>query len=286
MSFLETPRFPSTISFGSKGGPGYSTDVVVMGSGHEQRNANWEYPRHEFDAALGVRSITHMEELISFFHAVIGREHEFRYKDWADYKSCGVLETPADDDMVIGSGDGAEVDFQLKKIYTQGALSQTRLIAKPVSGTTIIAISAISDLRWSIDTTTGIVTFGSDLNYTITNAVSSGANTVFTVASNALDVGDSVWLDSFTGDWAGLNDLRYTVTAETGTTFTIAFDTSGFAAYSSNAGETHTIPQSGEEVTAGYEFDVPSRFDTDRLSARLDDYRVGSAQTPIIEIKT
>lgn len=285
MSFLETPRFPISISYGSQGGPGYSTDVVELGSGKEQRNRNWEYPRHDYDASYGIRRLNDMEDVIGFFHVMVGRAHEFRYKDWADYKSSGVLDAVSSTDMVIGTGDGLETEFQLVKVYTKGALSQTRRIKKPVADSTVIAIETIPDLRWSVDTTTGLVTFSSDLNYTITNAVSSGSNTVFTVAANALAVGDSVWLDNFTGDWAGLNDARYAITAQSGTTFTIAFDSSGYAAYSSNAGATHTIPQTGEDVTAGYEFDVPCRFDTDKLSVNLAFYKAGTARVPIIEIK-
>ena len=40
MSFAEV-RFPDDISYGSSGGPEYSTDIVETQSGHEQRNANW-----------------------------------------------------------------------------------------------------------------------------------------------------------------------------------------------------------------------------------------------------
>ena len=39
-------------------------------------------------------------------------------------------------------------------------------------------------------------------------------------------------------------------------------------------------------ITADFEFDVPVRFDTDRLSARLDDYGVNSwNDIPLIEVK-
>ena len=40
MAFIET-RFPADISFGSAGGPEYSTDIVVTQGGYEQRNINW-----------------------------------------------------------------------------------------------------------------------------------------------------------------------------------------------------------------------------------------------------
>ena len=46
------------------------------------------------------------------------------------------------------------------------------------------------------------------------------------------------------------------------------------------------IPTAGQAVTAGFEFDVPVRFDTDRLSINIDDYNAGAAQVPLIELKS
>ncbi len=45
-------------------------------------------------------------------------------------------------------------------------------------------------------------------------------------------------------------------------------------------------PASGAEVTAGFEFDVPARFDTDYMPTNLDIERTGSIESiPIIEIR-
>ena len=45
-------------------------------------------------------------------------------------------------------------------------------------------------------------------------------------------------------------------------------------------------PNEGVEVTAGFEFDVPVRFDTDRLDITLDIERKGSiASIPLVEIR-
>lgn len=47
-----------------------------------------------------------------------------------------------------------------------------------------------------------------------------------------------------------------------------------------------TAPVSGVEVKADFEFDVPVRFDTDRLAATLDSYAVRSWQDiPLVEIR-
>jgi len=50
--------------------------------------------------------------------------------------------------------------------------------------------------------------------------------------------------------------------------------------------EPGTIPGPGAGVTAGFEFDVPVRFDTDRLEISLDGFRHGSIPSiPVMEIK-
>jgi uncharacterized protein (TIGR02217 family) len=41
----------------------------------------------------------------------------------------------------------------------------------------------------------------------------------------------------------------------------------------------------GVVIKAGFEFDVPVRFNTDTLSVNMEDYKVGAAQCPLIELK-
>jgi len=81
VAFLESPRFPTNISFSSRGGPEYEVSVVVVNSGFEQRNLEQDEPLHIFDVSYGVKSEADLYSLLEFFHAVQGMTHEFRYKD-------------------------------------------------------------------------------------------------------------------------------------------------------------------------------------------------------------
>lgn len=46
-----------------------------------------------------------------------------------------------------------------------------------------------------------------------------------------------------------------------------------------------SIPGAGDEVTAGYEFDVPVRFDTERISVSLTAFKAGQIPSiPLIEV--
>ena len=146
----ESLRFPDDICYGSTGGPGYNTDVVTVQSGYETRNINWTEARHTYNVAFGIRDKTYLDELVKFFHACKGKAYGFRYKDWNDY--IGTNEK-------IGIGDDTTTQFQLVKNYTYG-FQTVRTINKPVVGTTKIYIDTVEQTTgWTIDTTTGIITF-------------------------------------------------------------------------------------------------------------------------------
>lgn len=197
MTFHEI-RFPTDISYGSSGGPEFSTDIIITHSGHEQRNINWSEARAKFNVAHGVKTQTQLSELIAFFRARKGKAHGFRFKDWSDYQASGEL---------IGTGNGDLTQFQLKKAYVSD-VSVSRDIKKIVAGTVKIYFGAVEQLSgWSVNVNSGVVTFT-------------------------------------------------------------------------------TAPTSGAQIKADFEFDVPVRFDTDRLSARLDDYGVNSwSDIPLVEVR-
>lgn len=47
-----------------------------------------------------------------------------------------------------------------------------------------------------------------------------------------------------------------------------------------------TAPEDGAEITAGYEFDVPVRFDTDRIHTSVASFQAGEApNVPVVEVR-
>ncbi|HUJ04050.1 MAG TPA: DUF2460 domain-containing protein [Rhizomicrobium sp.] len=159
MSFHEI-RFPTAISFHSSGGPARKTEIVTLGSGFEERNAVWANSRRRYDVGYGVKTLDDVHTVIAFFEARLARLYGFRLKDFSDYKSCSPNADITPLDQAIGTGDGAAATFQLAKTYTSGSASWQRLVKKPVSATTRIAFNGTEQLSgFSVDTTTGIVTF-------------------------------------------------------------------------------------------------------------------------------
>lgn len=149
-------RFPENISYGSSGGPGFSTTVFTSASGGEQRTGLWEQSRAKYNAAHGIKDKADMDEIIAFFMVVRGRLVGFRYKDWADYQLVA---------QQIGVGDGTLAAFQLIKTYNFGGFTHTRTIIKPVlntiSGVTVNAVPKTAGVDYTLNVNTGVLTFTS-----------------------------------------------------------------------------------------------------------------------------
>lgn len=154
--------FPLDISLKSAGGPQRRTDVVALGSGAEERNARWAHSRRRYDAGYGVKTFAALSQVVAFFEERRGQLHGFRWRDRLDHSSAAPGVIPAATDQVIGTGDGATVAYQLSKTYGAIFLPYQRPIAKPVPGSVRIAVAgtdAQEETEFSVDTTTGLVTF-------------------------------------------------------------------------------------------------------------------------------
>jgi uncharacterized protein (TIGR02217 family) len=211
MSFLET-QFPCAIAQGSTAGPERKTEVVMLGSGHEERNARWADSRRMYNAGYGVKGLNDLHSVIEFFEQVRGKLYGFRWKDFTDFKSCPPENGVTAFDQSIGAGNGSDTSFQLHKKYGSGATPWYRTITKPVQGTVRMSVNGAVKLEgthFSVSYKTGIVTF--------------------------------------------------------------------------LVGST---PAAGHLITAGYEFDVPARFDTDRMEINISNFKHGTIPNiPIIELR-
>lgn len=151
---------PIAIGLGTSGGPEFSTDVTVVGSGYERRNQNWSKERMLFDLGSRTCKPAVAEQLLAFFRERKGRARGFRHRDPHDWKSCALAEAPAATDQLLGTGNGARVAFQLVKSYGSGATEHVRKITRPAAGKVYVAVGGVAQAGgWTVDTATGIVMF-------------------------------------------------------------------------------------------------------------------------------
>jgi uncharacterized protein (TIGR02217 family) len=154
--------FPIDIALGSKGGPERKTDVITLGSGREQRNARWAHSRRRYDAGYGVKNISALQTILTFFEERRGRLYGFRWHDRMDCLSCAPTQTPAANDQIIGIGDGATATYQLIKTYGSAHAPYIRTITKPVTGSVKIAVAGVEKTvgtHFTVDHLTGMITF-------------------------------------------------------------------------------------------------------------------------------
>ena len=159
MAFLDTV-FPLKISYGSSGGPVKNTRVATAASGFEQRVAFWDESLRRYDISYGIRDFDDLYEVLQLYEVTNGKQDFFLFLDNSDFKSTTVTGTISDTDVIIGTGDDVEVNFQLVKEYTTAATIRSRTIRRPKIGTTIIALDGTPQVGgWTVNTTTGIVNF-------------------------------------------------------------------------------------------------------------------------------
>ena len=153
--FIETPRFPDDISYGSAGGPAFKTWVYEGHSGKEQRNIGWATSKARYDVSHAIKNKSDMDTLRSWFYAMNGRAFGFRFKDWGDYELV---------DEQIGVGDGVTTVFPITKTYTIGANSYVRRIFKPIAPGLVVKVNGVTKTLttdYTLDATTGKITFTS-----------------------------------------------------------------------------------------------------------------------------
>ena len=172
-----------------------------------------------------------------------------------------------------------------------------RRVLKPNAGTVVagirddlgnphevIAISADPDpdvTRWTVDESTGTITFTANSQNIITGITQASSAVLTLGASHGRVVDDSIHISSVSG-MTEINGLRGTITAVTATTVTVNIDSTLFTAYTSG-GETNTAPQTNETVTAGCYYDIPCVFDDTKLAVDYTNYKILSASVGVIE---
>lgn len=155
MTAFHEVSLPLPFALGASGGPERRVDIVALATGREARNTPWAHGRRRYDIGGAVRTLDELHTLIAFFEARRGRLHGFRFRDPFDWKSCAPSQAIAPGDQIIGEGDGVIAAFPLMKAYGD----YQRPIAKPIVGSVRAAIDGVDTAAFTLDATTGIVTF-------------------------------------------------------------------------------------------------------------------------------
>jgi uncharacterized protein (TIGR02217 family) len=155
MPFIEFPTFPLSIARGAVGGPGFATAVSPGLAGDEARAGFWEEDLGSWEVGLVHKNETLTRELLAFWYCVAkGRANAFRFRDFQPGEHTGVQE-------YLGTGDGANRIFQLRKWYASGEETYSKTIYKPVAGTVHIFLNGVETTAFTLNTVTGRIRLAS-----------------------------------------------------------------------------------------------------------------------------
>ena len=290
MAFHDT-RLPVDVERGALGGPGFKTTVTPLGSGKEQRNIDWARTRAEFDIGYGLMDQDSIileatiDSLLAFFYTREGKAHTFRFKDWSDFK-IGDWQNPTTDNQSVATGGtsitltASTISFTATDTISDSGNDLEKFLAADYIG---ISGSASNDGTFLISTTSagtitvpsGIVNEGAGASVTIT--LLRETDLIFKRYSDGGIDYDRPITHLVSGRVIVLKDnvvqtesTHYTINLTTGIITWLA----GF------------WPAVGVDIQVALEFDIPMRFDTDKLKLNLLMFRRGSWQNiPLVEEK-
>lgn len=257
--FLEE-RLPIGVRMGASYRDDFAVTPTITKGGNRYVSLDHPHPMRTFVVSFIGEHEQLWDSLIALNQRAYGTFAGFRVRHIDDFSTSGNTDypTPIDQPLLLVSAGV----YQLVKYYGQGGTPLSiglpyRVLLKPVAGTVRVAVGGVEiGPGASVDNTTGRVTFSANKSATITGITQTSP--VVITCANTLTIGESVHVSGVVG-MSGINGLRGIVTAASAGSITVDIDASGFTAYSS-AGTVNTVPQAGEAVTGGCEFDIPAYF--------------------------
>jgi uncharacterized protein (TIGR02217 family) len=164
--------FPACPTYGFNSLPNYLVKITSREGGFERRNRIWSRPLHKYSGTpFGNQFQDDVEAILNFWHAMGGMWSGFRFKDWIDYKSCGLSATPSRlDQPIVNSEESSPATYRLIKQYVAGSMIQQREILRPL-GSSILIANEVGALQtdWSLNEATGLLTPGGSFSGTPTH---------------------------------------------------------------------------------------------------------------------
>lgn len=283
--FLEE-RLYEDVDYGSGFAAAYSNQIVRTVGGDEYRSQRHPYVMASMTVEFERQTNFAIGKIIDLHNRAGGTLRGFRVKHPVDFSTNNYRDAPTmlDQHLPLANPTVPGI-YQLTRWfggYTDPACARRR-IRKPVAGTTLVAVSgaALPSAQWSVATTTGLITLAANKSRAITG-ITQASQAVATVGSHTFVVGESVAFSGVSG-MTQINGLRALITAVSGSTITVAINSSAFSAYTSG-GAVQTWPITGEAATAGCQYDLPMRFDADLRGDFSNWDTLNTPSIPLVEI--
>ena len=123
---------PPEMSIGFSASLDYGNTIVRLpGSGGQEKVRNQEMPVRTWTATKGLFSVTRVEEFLGFMGARFGALYGFRFWDAMDFSTHPTQRrgTPAGSDQFLGSADGTQTRFPIRRTYPSTAADLAQRLA-------------------------------------------------------------------------------------------------------------------------------------------------------------
>ena len=283
-------QFPTFVRFTSEGGPGFEVLQQRTTAGRVQRVGLWDENLKTFNLSMQ-RGATDIATVADFFDVVGGPEIGFRLKDHRDYSTATFVDnvpgTITNADMALGTGDDTTAAHQLYVTKSYDGQSRTKTIYKPVSSTILIAQDASTVTNYTLDDTTGVVTWtprtsvtGTDISFVDIGAGDWVIRSTSTSWANFV-TGEEIRVSGSTSNDTSVPDGTYTITGsvpagagDLDIIGTLVSEGTG----ASITVDVHPYPRTGVVLTWGGEWDTPVHLVDGTLAIRYVEGEDGTIQ--------
>lgn len=110
-------------------------------SGRVWRNSTVADSTREYDIGYGLRSMSEVRAVVSFWEARQGGLHSFRFRDWSEFKRTN---------QPLGVGDGTNREFRIVATYGDAIRTWTRRNLAPVAATVVPKRDSVATTAFSL----------------------------------------------------------------------------------------------------------------------------------------
>lgn len=268
MNPFENVLIPGKYSYGATMGPNTNVDVIVVASGEEQRNAQWEDDLWEFDINYSTKRVSEAQDVENFYLQSRGPLVGFMFDNLKDNK------------VIIGQGVANDTGalkgrprFKLFKMYYQNTTMSkyAKRIYKPKNPIKIYNNNVLQS--WSVDYNTGTVSLPLIASKEITAILSGPTYTQITCPSHGFSNGDKIYFIGIQG-MTQLNNLVGSIVVVNANVFNINIITTDWPAFTYTAGvsKAEKYITGTENITWEGGFYWPIRFKENTLKTTFNDF--------------
>jgi hypothetical protein len=181
--------------------------------------------------------------------------------------------TPIGDSRIQLNG----VDATGYSAYASGGQVERVLVA---------GASGVPIKRFYVDTSSDHVVLQQNAVSANIGGISKAAQAIVSTSAvtHGASIGDTLFFSAVFG-MTEINGKRgEVVSVISPSALVVDINTSSFSVHT-GGGIARSAIASTEKITAGFEFRVPVRYDTDKLSQRMEAYEIGEIIVPLIEVK-